>query len=99
METCAGETSGWVDVDLGELLNIGSFSVAEPWHPWNNQGQEFTLQYKKNGKWLDIVSGKTNGCGHTQQFEPVTGRYFRLNIAGAKDASPVLNEWVLNRAI
>jgi alpha-L-fucosidase len=94
-----GETKAWVEVDLGEPLNIGSFTVVEPWHPWDNHGQEFTLQYKNGDKWVDIVSGKTNGCGHTQQFEPVTGRYFRLNIAGAKDGVPVLNEWVLNRAL
>ena len=94
-----GETSGWVEVDLGEDVNIESFSVAEPWRPWNNHGQEFTLQYKKNGEWLDVVSGKTNGCGHTQPFGPVSGRYFRLNISGAKGESPVLNEWILNRAI
>jgi len=94
-----GETRAWVEVDLGESLNIGSFSLAEPWHPWDNHGQEFTLQYKNGEKWVDIVSGKTNGCGHTQQFEPVTGRYFRLNIAGAKDGVPVLNEWVLNRTL
>ncbi|TSA33820.1 MAG: alpha-L-fucosidase [Porphyromonadaceae bacterium] len=94
-----GERRAWVEVDLGEPLNIGSFTVVEPWNPWDNHGQEFTLQYKNGDKWVDIVSGKTNGCGHTQQFEPVTGRYFRLNIAGAKDGVPVLNEWVLNRSL
>ena len=94
-----GETSGWVEVDLGEDVKIGNLSVAEPWRPWNDHGQEFTLQYKKNGEWIDIVRGKTNGCGHTQSFEPVSGRYFRLNISGAKGESPLLNEWILNRAI
>ena len=94
-----GKKKAWVEVDLGEPINIGSFTVVEPWNPWDNHGQEFTLQYKNGDKWVDIISGKTNGCGHTQQFEPVNGRYFRLNIAGAKDGVPVLNEWVLNRSL
>jgi alpha-L-fucosidase len=95
----SGETKAWVEVDLGEPFNIGSFVVVEPWKPWDNHGQEFTLQYKNGDNWIDIVSGKTDGTGHTQKFEPVTGRYFRLNITGAKDGVPVLNEWVLNRAL
>jgi len=94
-----GKREAWVEVDLGEFFNIGSFSVVEPWHPWDNHGQEFTLQYKNGDKWVGIVSGKTNGCGHTLQFKPVTGRYFRLNISGAKDDVPVLNEWMLYRAL
>ncbi len=94
-----GETTGWVEVDLGEDMKIGNFSVSEPWHPWDHHGQEFTLQCKKDGQWMDVISGKTNGCGHSQSFEPVTGRYFRLNITGARDESPLLNEWILNRAI
>lgn len=94
-----GEKKAWVEVDLGEPLNIGSFSVVEPWKPWDNHGQEFTLQCKNGDKWVDIVSGKTNGCGHTQNFGPVTGRYFRLNITGAKNEVPLLNEWILNRAL
>ena len=83
-KTAEGETTGWVEVDLGEDMKIGNFSVSEPWHPWDHHGQVFTLQYKKDGQWMDVISGKTNGCGHSQSFEPVTGRYFRLNITGAQ---------------
>jgi alpha-L-fucosidase len=94
-----GNRKAWVEVDLGEPINICSFTVVEPWNPWDNHGQEFTLQYKNGDKWDNIISGKTSGCGHIQEFEPVTGRYFRLNITGAKDEVPVLNEWVLNRSL
>lgn len=94
-----GETKAWVEVDLGGEIIIGNFSVAEPWHPWNDHGQEFVLQNKENGKWIDVVSGKTNGCGHSQDFGPVKGQYFRLVISGAKGEVPVLNEWILNRAL
>jgi alpha-L-fucosidase len=95
----AGENKAWIEVDLGEEVIIGNFSVAEPWHPWNDHGQEFALQYKHNDKWIDVVSGKTNGCGHSQDFNPVKGQYFRLMITGSKGEVPVLNEWILNRAL
>lgn len=95
----AGEKKGWIEVDLGEDFNIGNSTVVEPWHPWNNRGQEFLLQVKQDNKWVDIISGKTSGSGYSQDFVPVKGRYFRLNITGSQDGVPVLNEWILNRAL
>ena len=95
----AGEKKGWVEVDLGEETAVENFSVAEPWRPWNNHGQEFSLQYKAGDKWVTVIEGKTNGCGHSQNFPPVKGRFFRLNITGANNEVPLLNEWILNRAI
>ncbi len=94
-----GENKAWVEVDLGEETAIENFSVAEPWHPWNNHGQEFRLQYKNGETWVPIIEGKTNGCGHSQNFTPVKARWFRLDITGANGEVPVLNEWILNRAI
>jgi alpha-L-fucosidase len=94
-----GENKAWVEVDLGEETAIENFTVAEPWHPWNNHGQEFRLLYKKGWDWVTIIEGKTNGCGHSQNFAPVRGRRFRLEITGANGEVPVLNEWILNRAI
>jgi alpha-L-fucosidase len=94
-----GENKAWIEVDLGEEVLIGNFSVAEPWHPWNDHGQEFVLQCKKDGRWMDVVKGKTNGCGHSQDFDPVKSQYFRLMITGSKGEVPVLNEWILNRAL
>ncbi len=95
----AGENKAWIEVDLGEEVIIENFSVAEPWHPWHDHGQDFVLQCKTNGKWIDVVSGKTSGCGHSQDFSPVKGQYFRLLITGSKGEVPVLNEWILNRAL
>jgi len=93
----SGESKAWVEVDLGEEISICNFSVVEPWHPHDNHVQEFLLQYKQGDLWVDIISGKTNGYGYSQDFTPVSGRYFRLNIFGTE--VPVLNEWILNRTI
>jgi alpha-L-fucosidase len=94
-----GETKAWVEVDLGEDVKIGNISISERWNPWDNHGQEFQLQVKKGDKWETVTEGKTSGCGHSQDFAPVTGRIFRLNITGAKGEVPVVNEWILNRIL
>jgi len=94
-----GDNKAWIEVDLGGEFTIDNFSVLEPWRLRNDHGQEFILQYKVDNKWVDIISGKTNGTGHYQDFDPVTGRYFRLSITGAKEEVPLLNEWTLNRAL
>lgn len=95
----AGEHTAWVEVDLTESVLIGNISIAEPWKPWNNKSQQFELQYKENDQWVTVISGKTNGTGLTMDFTPVFGRFFRLNITGPDGEVPVLNEWILNRAL
>ncbi len=94
-----GETKSWIEVDLGEEVKVGNMSLSEPWHPWDNHGQEFQLLVKNGEKWETVLEGKTRGSGHVQDFTPVTGRYFRLNITGGKGEVPVINEWILNRVL
>ncbi len=97
--TTAGEHKGWVEVDLGEPVAIGHMALVEPWHPWDHKSQQFELQVKKDGKWVTVISGTTKGSGHQVAFAPVTGRYFRLVISGPDNQPPILNEWVLHRAL
>jgi alpha-L-fucosidase len=95
-----GENKAWVEVDLGEEFPIANFTISEPWNPWDKKSQQFELMFKNaKGEWQTIVTGKTRGSGHSQDFAPVTGRFFRLNITGPESESPVINEWILNRAL
>lgn len=98
-EPAANEKESWVEVDLGKPTAIENITLWEPWGPRDNRGQEIQLLVKKGNKWEKIVEGKTRGSGFTQSFEPVTGQYFRLNIKGSNGEVPVINEWILNRAI
>ena len=93
-----GDTTPWIETDLEEETGIFNLTMVEPWHPWDKKVQTYVLQYKKDNQWIDIVSGETNGCGHSRNFEPVTGRYFRLMITGPDGEAPVLRELILNRA-
>jgi alpha-L-fucosidase len=94
-----GVKTASVEIDLGEEVKIGNTTLAEPWHPWHKNFQKFELQVKRGGKWEKVVSGETGGYGYSLDFEPITGRYFRLTITGPKDKEPELNEWILFRAV
>jgi alpha-L-fucosidase len=93
-----GEKTAWIEIDLDVETAIFNLTMVEPWHPWNNKIQKYTLLYKKGDRWIDVASGETDGCGHSRSFDPVTGRYFRLLITGPEGEVPVLNELILNRA-
>jgi len=94
-----GELTSWIEIDIEEEISIGNITLVEPWHPWNNKVQEFTLQYKKDNNWVDVISDKTTGSGYSKDFNSVTGRYFKFIITGPDSEVPVLNELVLNRAL
>ena len=102
-----GENKAWIEIDLEEEVNIGNFTVSEPWRhiglrvAWRgrDRSQEFALKYKKDGNWVDIINGKTTGSGYSQDFSPVSGRYFRLEITGPEGERPVLTRFVLNRVL
>ena len=92
----AEDKERWAEVDLGEAIAIGAFSVVEPWHPWDNKGQKLEFQFKSGDKWEVASTVSTNGTGLTASFKPVSARYFRLKIVESKE--PILNEWILFRA-
>jgi alpha-L-fucosidase len=94
-----GVKEAWVEVDLGEPVKIGHIALVEPWHTWSNKSQHIELQVKEDKGWKTILTFETEGTGFEAKFAPVTGRYFRLNIKGPKGERPVLNEWVLHRAM
>jgi hypothetical protein len=94
-----GEITSWIEVDLGEEISIWNMTLVEPWRERHNQPQKYTLQVKKDNQWVEVISGKTNGSGHSIDFEPVTGQYFKLMITGPNGTEkPALNELILNRA-
>ncbi len=98
-EAVSGETTAWVEVDLEEEVNIGNMILVEKGHHYGDYSQAFELLVKRDGQWETVIKGKTDGNGHSQAFDGVEGRYFRLNMTGAQGAEPVLLEWILNHSI
>ncbi|MCC5931434.1 MAG: alpha-L-fucosidase [Cyclobacteriaceae bacterium] len=98
-KAASGEQQAWIEIDLGEELRIGNMTVAEPWRIWNKKHQEYILQYWKGNNWVELAKGKTTGSGYSRDFEAVTAQKFKLIITGPNGEVPVLNEFVLNRAL
>jgi len=95
----AGEMQAWAEVDLGEEVLVSNITLSEPWHPWDNHGQEIKLEMKNGDKWETVHEGKTDGCGYSKDIPAVKGQYFRLTVNGAKSEVPVVGEWILNRGL
>lgn len=93
-EAAKGERSATLDIDLVKPLTISTLIADEPWHPWENKKQKFTLQYKTGNDWTNVIEGTSGGSGFVKNFKPVTARYFRLMVEN-KDAEPVVLEWQL----
>jgi alpha-L-fucosidase len=74
-----GQTSGWIEVDLGKPYSIGAFFANET----GAATTEYQYAYKEGNEWKVIASGKTIGNGQLKKFTPVVAQYFRLNIISA----------------
>lgn len=91
------------EVDLGEEIKVGNLSICETYHI----GHDFILEVKKNNQWETVLEGNTQGTGFSQEFSPVTGRYFRLTVSvkkgvtasGGKGDMVTIGEWILNRVL
>lgn len=77
--TDAGTKAAWLEVDLGKEMTIDQAMIDEAW----NRIEKFQLQYRVDSKWKTACSGTTIGAKKYLDFDPVTARYFRLNILKA----------------
>ena len=86
-----------IEVDLLESIEIASFSIAEPWHPWDNKSQNIKLFCKSGNDWKFIKEFTTKGSGYTVNIDPIWGQNFKLEITN-KDTEPSISEFLLYRA-
>jgi len=74
------EKSGWLMVDLGKPISIGSIAISEVVGHTEKNISHFKLEYKKGNNWLTIEEGEKIGEVFQTSFKPITAQYFRLNI-------------------
>jgi len=84
-----GSRSGWLEVDLGEPLEIGRAVVMEIGYP---RTREFVIEYQDGVAWKELHRGTTIGESSTYAFPPVRARRVRLNILKA-DEVPTIEEF------
>jgi len=79
--TDAGVSDAWLEVDLGEPATIGRATISEEY----DRIRAFELQFRDGDAWKTCAHGTGIGSECTLAFDPVTARYFRLNILEATD--------------
>ncbi len=82
----------WVELDLGADFTINETAINEPW----NRTEKFQLEYRssKDADWEVAFVGTTMGGAYKKKFEPVRGRYWRLNMLKSNHY-PAIKEWQL----
>ncbi|MBN2376280.1 MAG: alpha-L-fucosidase [Sedimentisphaerales bacterium] len=84
--TDGGVLSGWLEVDLGEKINVNRAMIDE--HSWDRV-KKFELQYKIDSEWKTAYAGTTIGAEKSIEFKPVLAQYYRLNILEAVDGPTI----------
>lgn len=83
--------SGWIEVDLGQEMQIGEAVIKELSLPRTRQ---FAVECKRGDNWEELARGTTIAGEKRLLFGPVTARHVRLNILQA-DAEPTVEEFML----
>ena len=77
--------SGWLEIDLGEEREIGSFLVSEI--EWK-ETRGFAIEVKQGDSWKEVARGTTIGTDKEIPIDPVKARHVRLQI---KQAAMAIN--------
>jgi alpha-L-fucosidase len=83
--TDSGTQQAWLEVDLGKPATFNRVTINEEY----NRVKEFELQCRDGNRWKTFARGTKLGHDYSKQFEPVTGRYIRLNILKATDGPTI----------
>ena len=77
----SGARSGWLEIDLGEVREIGGVLLSEIEWPGT---LEFGIEVREGNVWRDVAHGTTIGAEKEVTFAPVKTRLVRLNVLKAK---------------
>lgn len=73
-----GATDGWLEVDLGEAMEISRAVLMEIAYP---SVEEFAIEAREaDGSWKSLAEGSTIGRRKELTFAPISARHFRLRI-------------------
>ncbi len=72
-------------MDLGKPTTFNRVKISEDY----DRVREFELQYRNSKQWKTFARGTKLGLDYSQQIEPVTARYVRLNILKATEGPTI----------
>ncbi len=77
----------WVAVTLNSPRTVRSVTISEAY----DRVRKFEFQRRDRGEWKTVFTGTTLGSHFHNEFAPITGQEFRLNVLDATDG-PTINE-------
>jgi len=83
--TDSGTKKAWLEVDLGKPMTFNRVKISEAY----DRVREFELQCRDGSRWKTFARGTKIGLDYSQQFEPITARYVRLNILKVTDGPTI----------
>jgi alpha-L-fucosidase len=83
--TDTGTEQARLEVDLGKPMTFNRVKISEEY----GRVREFELQCRDGSQWKTFARGTKLGHDYSQQFEPVTARYVRLNILKATEGPTI----------
>ena len=84
--TPSGTKAAWLEVDLGREMTIDRAMINEG--NWDRI-RGFELQYKVDSQWKTAYAARKIDSTRRFEFDPVTARYFRLNILRAVEGPTI----------
>jgi len=78
-----GARSGWLEIDLGGEVEIGSILVSEI--EWK-ETRKFSIEVKQGEAWKEVARGTTIGADKEIPISPVKASRVRLNVAESANA-------------
>ena len=83
--TDSGTKQAWLELDLGKPVTFGRVAISEEF----DRVRRFELQSKDGDTWKTVLQGTRIGEQYSQDFQPVTAQYVRLNILEATDGPTI----------
>ena len=89
--------NAWIEFDLGTDTKFNLVRINEAGPGWAGRAKNFELKYRKadSSDWQTIIKGEGIGTDYEKSFEPVTGRFVRLDILDKENFAPAINEFQL----
>jgi alpha-L-fucosidase len=84
-----GQTSGWLEVDLGKQVNFNVVSLVEPVGRWDDYTtsriRSYYFQYWNGAGWITLTGGETPAPATILRIPRVSSQKVRLLLEGNKE--------------
>jgi alpha-L-fucosidase len=84
-----GQTSGWLEVDLGKQEGFNVVSLVEPVGKWSNYAQSrirsYRFQYWNGSGWITLTGGEAPASTMIHRIPRISSRRVRLLLESSQE--------------